>query len=171
MAEIAENSHITKPVIYQHFASKRELYHRLLEKVGSDLIEAIRAATAELDQPRERLEAGMNAYFQFIFDNRHGYLLLFGSGSRRDTEFAEVVTRVELSIAELVSERVTGVREDQYRRFIAFSLIGLAQGAARSYLAGTPDETHTRFEDSVACLRARQAAEILWFGIRHSVEG
>ncbi len=170
MAEIAEKANVTKPVIYQHFTSKRELYRRLLEKVGSDLTDAIRLATAEHDLPRERLAAGMTAYFKFIFDNRHGYLLLFGSGSRRDPEFAEVITRLELSIAELVSERVTGVHEDQYRRFIAFSLIGMAQGAARSYIAGIPEEGNTGFENSVARVRARQAAEILWFGLKHSIE-
>ena len=37
MAEIADSAGVTKPVLYQHFASKRDLYSAVLNDVGNRL--------------------------------------------------------------------------------------------------------------------------------------
>ena len=41
MSDIADAAGVTKPVLYQHFASKRELYGQILAEVGNQLQEAI----------------------------------------------------------------------------------------------------------------------------------
>ena len=41
MNDVADAAGVTKPVLYQHFDSKRELYRALLEEVGSRLLSAI----------------------------------------------------------------------------------------------------------------------------------
>src|SRR5689334_10531993 len=46
MDDIASGAGVTKPVLYQHFASKRALYLELLDDVGSRLLETIAEATA-----------------------------------------------------------------------------------------------------------------------------
>ena len=46
MNDVADAAGVTKPVLYQHFASKRELYLALLEEVGRQLLDAIAKATA-----------------------------------------------------------------------------------------------------------------------------
>ena len=46
MDDIAEAAGVTKPVLYQHFRSKRALYLELLDDVGARLMEAITKATA-----------------------------------------------------------------------------------------------------------------------------
>ena len=42
MDDVAEAAGVTKPVLYQHFPSKRALYRELLEDVGSRLMAEIR---------------------------------------------------------------------------------------------------------------------------------
>jgi AcrR family transcriptional regulator len=54
MDEVAEAAGVTKPVLYQHFASKRELYLELLDDVGTRLIDAVVAATRAADDPTSR---------------------------------------------------------------------------------------------------------------------
>src|SRR3954471_19547312 len=95
MAEIAEAAGVTKPVLYQHFRSKRELYLELLDDVGGQLLDAITKATAAATGPRQQVEAGFTAYFRFVQDERSAFRLLFGSGSRRDSQFSGAVRRVE----------------------------------------------------------------------------
>jgi AcrR family transcriptional regulator len=53
MDEVAEAAGVTKPVLYQHFDSKRRLYLELLDDVGQQLLDAIAAATAILRQARK----------------------------------------------------------------------------------------------------------------------
>ena len=47
MNDLAEAAGVTKPVLYQHFGSKRELYLELLDDVGGRLRDAIGKATSE----------------------------------------------------------------------------------------------------------------------------
>jgi len=46
MDEIAEAAGVTKPVLYQHFPSKRALYVELLEETGRQLLSTLADATA-----------------------------------------------------------------------------------------------------------------------------
>src|SRR5947199_1945681 len=78
MNDLAEAAGVTKPVLYQHFRSKRALYLELLEDVGGRLRDAINKATTEAESPREQVRAGFRAYFQFVEDERLAFQLLFG---------------------------------------------------------------------------------------------
>src|SRR6185503_16678650 len=100
MHEIAEAAGVTKPVLYQHFGSKRELYLELLEDVGGQLRDAIGKATSGAGGPRQQVEAGFAAYFHFVHRQQAAFQILFGGGSRRDEEFAEAVSQVEASVAD-----------------------------------------------------------------------
>jgi AcrR family transcriptional regulator len=54
MNDIAEAAGVTKPVLYQHFDSKRDLYLALIDEVGARLIAAITKATARRDRRQAR---------------------------------------------------------------------------------------------------------------------
>ena len=56
---------ITKPILYDHFSSKKELYLALLDEDLAELHEKVREA---LDSPtgnRERIRRSFQAYFEF----------------------------------------------------------------------------------------------------------
>lgn len=159
MNDIADAAGVTKPVLYQHFGSKRELYLELLEDVGGRLRDAIGKATSEAANPREQVHAGFLAYFRFVADQRAAFQLLFGGGSRRDEEFADAVRAVELSIAESIANLidVDGL-DPARRRLLAHGIIGLAEGTSRHWLTtgldGTPEDL------------ARHVAALAWAGLR-----
>ena len=66
MNEVAEAAGVTKPVLYQHFESKRELYQALLDDVGNQLLTAIVNATGEAPDGGPKTELGIRAYFRWV---------------------------------------------------------------------------------------------------------
>ena len=98
MDDIAERAGVSKPVLYQHFASKRDLYLQLLGEVGTELRETIAKATVNASGPRQQIEGGIRAYFEFVEHRGDAFRVLFGSGTRRDEEFAQEAHKVEASI-------------------------------------------------------------------------
>src|SRR5271156_2620738 len=55
MDEIAERAGVSKPVLYQHFPGKQELYLALLEQSTSALIATVRDALGSTTENRERV--------------------------------------------------------------------------------------------------------------------
>jgi AcrR family transcriptional regulator len=159
MNDIAEAAGVTKPVLYQHFRSKRALYLELLEDVGERLRDTIAKAAAKAGGPREQVVAGFREYFRFVSDHEDAFQLLFGGGSRRDAEFADAVRAVERSIADIIAEfiDVKGLDADR-RLLLAHGIVGLAEGASRHWLVdgaeGDPDTL------------AEQVAILAWAGLR-----
>ena len=58
MNDVADAAGVTKPVLYQHFESKRDLYQALLDDVGHRLVTAVTSATADAENGRQRTEHG-----------------------------------------------------------------------------------------------------------------
>lgn len=167
MDDIAAGASVTKPIIYRHFHSKRNLYLELLREVGDRLTSSIEVATASVEPPHDRLVAGVEAFFHFVQLQPSGYLLLFGGRGQQDEEFQRVLDDIQLKIAQLVASRVSGVEDETYRVFVSFALIGLAHGAARSYLIDIDRHHGDRFRARLASKRAAQTAELLWSGMRN----
>jgi AcrR family transcriptional regulator len=158
MNDVAEAAGVTKPVLYQHFASKRELYLALLDDAGRQLLDAIATATAGALDGRAQTEAGFTAYFEWVADDHDAFLLLFGSGARRDEEFAEAVRKVEEAIAEAIEPLIAADIDRAHRRTLSHALVGLAEGASRQLVAAG--------QSYDASLLARQVADLAWAGLR-----
>jgi AcrR family transcriptional regulator len=158
MNEVAEAAGVTKPVLYQHFRSKRQLYLALLEDVGQRLRQTIEKAGADAGSPRAQVERGFLAYFTWVHDDRDAFMLLFGSGARRDDEFAEAVRRFELAIADAIAPMIQADIDDEHQRILAHGLVGLAEGTSRRLLALGGDFVPERV--------AEQVADLAWAGLR-----
>jgi AcrR family transcriptional regulator len=158
MNEVAEAAGVTKPVLYQHFASKRELYLALLQEEGARLLSAITDATRAAESPRAQVEQGLGAYFRWVADDRDAFVLLFGSGARRDEVFAEEVRRVEDAIAAAVAPLIQADIDADHQEALAYALVGLSEGTARHLVhRGTPFDPERL---------ALQMADLAWAGLR-----
>lgn len=164
MNDVAEAAGVTKPVLYQHFQSKRELYLELLRDVGGRLEVAIAEATADAGGPRQQVEAGLRAYFEFVAAQREAFQLLFAGGSRTDDEFLVVAQHVEASIARFVAELIDVEGLDPaHRTLLAHGVVGVAEGTSRYWLANPHDIGPERL--------AAQVAELVWAGLRGVRQG
>lgn len=159
MDDVAAAAGVTKPVLYQHFPSKRALFIELLEDVGHQLLERLAEATAPATSGRERVEAGFTAYFRFVTSNESAFRVLFGAAARNDAEFTEIVERILDDTADAISQLIEIQGTPEHRRVLAHALIGIAEATSRDAL--TDDGSMLD-----PALLARWVSELAWFGLR-----
>ncbi len=158
MNDVAEAAGVTKPVLYQHFDSKRELYQALLEEVGNRLLSKIAKGVAGATDGKSQTELGFQAYFRWVADDHDAFLLLFGSGSRRDDEFAAAVRRITAESADAIAPLIAVDIDEEHRKTLAHALVGLAEGASRRLV-----EIGDAFDaDEIA----REVSALAWAGLR-----
>jgi AcrR family transcriptional regulator len=159
MNDIAEAAGVTKPVLYQHFGSKRELFSELLTDVGNELQETIIKALTSAQSGHEMVELGFAAYFRFVDEHRDAFRLFYGGSFARDAEFAEVVGQVESAVAALVAGliEIDGLQPSQ-RRVLGHGIVGMIEGASIHWL-------RSNSEADPAAL-AHQLADLAWRGLR-----
>ncbi|HMT25336.1 MAG: TetR/AcrR family transcriptional regulator [Microthrixaceae bacterium] len=159
MNDVAEAAGVTKPVLYHHFASKRDMYKGLLVDIGTELEDLISKAAAQASGPREQIIFGFRAYFSFVEQNPSAFRVLFGAGTRRDEEFAAVARRVEASIAEVVASliEVEGLSPER-RKLLGNGIVALAEGSCRYWLE------HSVAVD--AATLADDVSRLAWAGLR-----
>ncbi|WP_306420825.1 TetR/AcrR family transcriptional regulator [Arthrobacter sp. JCM 19049] len=66
MDEIAEVAEVSKPVLYQHFPGKRELYLALLDVHLAEFSELLDTAISSTDDNRQRVYNTIDTYYQYI---------------------------------------------------------------------------------------------------------
>jgi len=131
MNDIALAAGVTKPVLYQHFASKRELYLSLIDEVAASMLTAVSKATADAADGRAQTEAGVIAYFEWVDGNREAFVVLFGSGARNDEEFATAVRNVERKVAEAIAPLIDAGIDAEHQRLLAYALVGMSESVSR----------------------------------------
>ena len=165
MDDIAEAAGVTKPLLYQHFASKRALYLELLDSVAQSLLEAIGKAVAAAEGPRQQVEGGFAAYFHLVVSHADAFSLLFGSDVPDDPELSRAVRHVEDMLAEAIDVLIDAGLDEDHRRLLAYAVVGMAEGASRYFLA-----LHQRggeaAESEGADRAARRLADLAWAGLR-----
>lgn len=159
MNDVAEAAGVTKPVLYQHFGSKRELYLELLRDVGGRLREEVGKAVATAAGPREQVELGFTAFFGWVARHRGGFAVLFAGETRRDPEFVAEALLVEADMADTVAALIVveGLDPEQ-ARLLAFGIVGVAETTARHWLLDHVDLSPEELAASVA--------QLAWAGLR-----
>jgi AcrR family transcriptional regulator len=136
MDDIAARAGVTKPVVYQHFASKRDLYLAILDEGSRLFLQQIRGALQSTHDNRQRVYETIRAYFQFVAHDDADYRLLFESDLANLPEVARRTHRVADQCAQLVADVIaedTGLAADQ-ALLLANGLMGMAQVSAQTWL-------------------------------------
>src|SRR5919198_857389 len=133
--ELAAQAGVTKPILYRHFAGKRDLYLAVLEDHLADLIRRLWVGLSASSDPRERLRVSIQSYFDYVDERPDGYRLLVEAGTRMDPD-----TRERLGSGwDTLAEGVAGMVSDILRAsgldpagapVYARGLVGMAQGVA-----------------------------------------
>jgi AcrR family transcriptional regulator len=136
MDDIADRAGVSKPVLYQHFPGKLELYLALLDTQIDGLIQRIRSALAATNDNRLRVEGAVGAYFDFVDSKNEAFRLLFESDLRNDPAVRE---RVRVFLQACVSATAVTIAEDTgaspaRAQLLSAGLTGLAEMSARWWL-------------------------------------
>ncbi|MGW3916948.1 TetR/AcrR family transcriptional regulator [Streptomyces sp. NPDC005070] len=136
MDDIAERAGVSKPVLYQHFPGKLDLYLALLDQHCESLLLAVRAALASTTDNKLRVRATMDAYFAYVEDDGGAFRLVFESDLTNEPAVRERVDKVTHECAEAICDVIaedTGLSRAE-SMLLASGLGGLAQVVARSWL-------------------------------------
>ncbi|RZT84115.1 TetR family transcriptional regulator [Pseudonocardia sediminis] len=136
MDDIAERAGVSKPVLYQHFPGKLELYQALLTTYAEELVERVSVAIEKTSDNRARVNAAVAAYFDFVAGEGKAYRLVFESDLRGDPEAASLVENALTRCIDTIADAVTddaGLDRDR-ARLLAVGLVGLSQVGAQYWL-------------------------------------
>jgi AcrR family transcriptional regulator len=160
MDDIAARAGISKPVLYQHFPGKLELYLALLDAGVEQLIAAVEGALASTTDNEQRVVATMTAYFDFVAAPESTFRLVFETDLRSEPAVRERVERMTgactHAVATVISDDTGLGREDAM--LLAAGLTGAAQMSARWWL--------TRDGELPRAAAERLVATLAWRGIR-----
>jgi AcrR family transcriptional regulator len=161
MDDIAERAGVSKPVLYQHFPGKLDLYLALLDSGIDDLLTAMESALQSTSDNKVRVQATVAAYFDFVDDPQGAYRLVFESDLTNEPAVRERVERVEKALGQEIANVIaadTGLRDDE-ALLLGRGLQGMAHVAARSWL-----------RDGGGYINRQEAAALIaqlaWRGIR-----
>jgi AcrR family transcriptional regulator len=135
MEAVARRAGVTKPILYDHFSSKRDLYLALIDAdlatVGRRVSEALAAPTGN----RERIRASFQAYFDFVDDHGPGFRLLMQevTGTDRDLRrrVGKVRTGIIAEVAALIVRESQGRLDPTHAETVALALVGMVETAAQ----------------------------------------
>jgi len=136
MDEIAERAGVSKPVLYQHFPGKLELYLALLDESVDTLVDTVRDALRSNPDPKQRVAATFGAYFEFVGGKGQAYRLVFESDLSNETAVRDRLDRGTRECAEMVSQAVredAGLSDDE-AQLLSVGMVGMAQVTARYWL-------------------------------------
>ena len=73
LEDIAQTAGISKALIYEHFASKRELHTALLDAHVEEIFQRLQASAATDRPGEERLRGGIDAFLSFVEEHREAW--------------------------------------------------------------------------------------------------
>ncbi|WP_148613978.1 TetR/AcrR family transcriptional regulator [Nocardioides rubriscoriae] len=137
MDDIAERAGVSKPVLYQHFPGKLELYLALLDSSCDAVIENCRIALSSTHDNKQRVGAAMEAFFDYVGSETGAFRLVFESDLTNEPAVRAHVERVTSECAAMIADVIhddTGLPAPA-SRLLAVSLVGMSQVSARFWLS------------------------------------
>ena len=157
MDEIAERAGVSKPVLYQHFPGKLELYLALLDESAAELIDAVSQALASTSDNSERVPATFRAFFDYVSGVGEAFRLVFESDLSNEPAVRARLNQTMYECAGMVSEFIrsdAGV-SDEEADLLGMALVGMAQVSSRYWLSTDRVIPQSQAEDLLARLAWR----------------
>ncbi|OYN98881.1 TetR/AcrR family transcriptional regulator [Enemella evansiae] len=161
MDDIAEAAGVSKPVLYQHFASKLDLYLALVDRACDQLVERVTEALQSTEENRDRVYRTIGAFYDFVSDSGRSFRFVFESDLTGDAQVQERLWRAHQDIAREIGAVIAGDTglPDEQAELLGMSLVGMAQVSARHWAAEASDDLDVkRAVDLISSLA--------WRGIR-----
>src|SRR5919201_725043 len=155
MDQVAREASVTKPILYDHFNSKEELYVALLDADAQELERQVRAALTAHSGNRERIRQSFQAYFDFVDEHAAGFKLFVQETMGADDVFRSKVQavrdRIHKEVSDLIVRESRGVVDREDADTVALAVGGGVEAAA-GRAPGGPAEKRRRPFDSLARL-------------------
>src|SRR5262250_1966893 len=104
MDDIAERAGVSKPVLYQHFPGKLDLYLALLDQSVDQLVQIMSDALSSTTDNSQRVTATFRAFFDYVSGAGEAFRLVFESDLSNEPEVRDRLDRAMYECAAMVSE-------------------------------------------------------------------
>jgi AcrR family transcriptional regulator len=140
MDDIADRAGVSKPVLYQHFPGKLDLYLALLDQHCGTLESLVRdALRTPAESARSKVFATIEAYFDFVSREDAAFRMVFESDLTSEPQVRDrldaVTDTCAAAIADAIVEDTGGGLDEHEALLMAVALAGLSQVSARHWLA------------------------------------
>ena len=164
MDDIAELAGVSKPVLYQHFPGKLDLYLALLDQSCDQVISAAARALESTEDNKQRVTATFHAFYDYVADAEGAFRLVFESDLTNEPAVRQRIEKVTSECARMIADVIaddTGLPAEQ-SQLLAVSLVGMGQVSARFWL----EERLLRGASIEQGDAASLVAGLAWRGIR-----
>ncbi len=146
---------VTKPLLYNYFGNKEQLYLACLERAGDGLVATVVEAVGDTTTSADALSRGLHAFFAFVDDDRAAWAVLFDETLPAGGEIAERVAGYRTRLRDLISAsmlaQLPASRRDRARtevEALSTAVMGAAEALVRWWLR-------------TGAMPAREAADLL----------
>jgi AcrR family transcriptional regulator len=167
MDDIAKEAGFTKPILYQYFESKTELYREIVNQTAQKLMTSLQTAVAEVESPRAKIEVAFRVYFEMVVSETDAFRILFIHSHEGETRGD--LRAVELGWVSFLEPLIAVRIKPDHRRQLAAGVVGIAEGAATAWLIQQEGKGWPTPTPGVAERLASRSATLAWGGLR-SVE-
>lgn len=132
MDDIARAANVSKPILYQHFPSKRDLYLGILDDSVVLWVTDITAAVESQSENNDRLRAAITLYFDRQDAADQAYRMLFEADVTQDPDVRARIEDVISQVARVLGTEIakqTSLSVGE-ANIIAAGLSGMAHAAA-----------------------------------------
>jgi AcrR family transcriptional regulator len=136
MDEIAERAGVSKPVLYQHFPGKLELYLALLDESADELVKIVSEALKSTNDNRQRVPATFKAFYDYVAGAGEEFRLVFESDLSNEPAVRDRLDKAMYECADMVAQFIredAGVSNEE-AHLLGMALVGMAQVTARYWL-------------------------------------
>jgi AcrR family transcriptional regulator len=169
LEDVAARAGISKALIYEHFASKRDLFRALLDTYVGELMERVVGTITAAEPGEDRLREGIAAFLAYVEERREAWRMLVRNVS--DPEIAESLERLRHEVAGLITvlmaeeappELLPGAERDLAITMVAEQIVGAVQSLANWW-----DENREIPRERVLGI----AMDFMWLGMERLGEG
>lgn len=163
MDDIAERAGVSKPVLYQHFPGKLDLYLAILDAACDSIIANCRRALEETQDNKQRVAAAIDAFYAYVGNDTGAFRLVFESDLTSEPEVRGHVDRVTTECADMIAAVIQDDTDlpRAASLLLAVSLVGMAQVSARFWLTDSDGLAGLTREEATALVSG-----LAWRGIR-----
>jgi AcrR family transcriptional regulator len=160
LEEIAQAAGVSKTLIYEHFASKRDLHASLVHAHVEEIFRRLQANAERGATGEERLRGGIDAFLSFVEEHREAWRALLRDAA--DPEVGDVVERVQAQATGVIAALIAADPDAVHDSALAVEMHAqLLSGAVQSLANWWHDHQDVPREELV-----RRAMEFCWDGIR-----
>lgn len=164
MDDVAKEAGFTKPILYQYFESKTDLYHQIVAATARDLLTKLASAVGRVDSPRAKIEVAFRVYFEMVVSETDAFRVLFIHS--HEGEMIGELRNLELVLASFMEPFIDISISDDHRHQLAAGVVGIAEASAVTWLEQQATKGWPTPAANEAERLAARSATLAWGGLR-----